>query len=539
MPRILLVDDDTDVRETLQELLQEEGFDVRMAANGAEALGVLEDLQCAPPDVILLDIMMPVMDGPQFLESYAARPELPVVPVVVMSALQVRDRVARNERVVVQLHKPVDVDRLVAVLGHWCSADTTPLSPAPDTVRNGAGVLGSGAEMVGEERSFAWLPVDPHRHGPCARRVLIVEDDEDVRESVAEVLRDGGYEVTSARNGAEAITLLRGAAAVRGAHRPDDAGDDRLGAGRSHTRQGVPVHPAVGGDQRRRRAPAPGVDRVLPKPIELDALLAAVGQFCSASDSRDRDAALRELTRRNIELVELQRFREEMSALIVHDMKSPLMAITGNLHYVLGGPLSEDEDSKREALQETREAADHLTRLIENLLHLVKLESGRFLPRRSEATLRSIVAPLARRRQLLAQDHRLTLDAPELPDAPLLVDVDLVTRALDNLLDNAFRYTPCGGHVRIDAEVSPGSVRIHVGNTGTPVPLDARHRIFDKFGQVANGNGKVNVGLGLYFCRLVAEAHGGTIRVEQTPELSTVFTLELPRAAAGAEGTLS
>jgi CheY-like chemotaxis protein len=535
MPQILLVDDDVDVRETLHELLEQEGFDVRTAANGAEALGFLEEQQHHPPDLILLDIMMPVMDGREFLERYAARPELPLVPVIVMSAQQVRDSVARDERVVVQLHKPVDVDRLVAILGRWCPADTTPPAAAPDTARNGAELV------VRDERSFAWLPVDPHPLG-CARRVLIVEDDEDVRESVAEVLRDDGYDVTSARNGAEAITLLTDGpppcVVLLDLMMPVMTGwelVDRIRGKQSLSNLPVVVTSAAA------ERPPPGVDRVLPKPIDLDAMLAAVGQFCSAGDgrARERDAALRELAQRNIELVELQRFREEMSALIVHDMKSPLMAITGNLHYVLGGPLSQDENDKREALEETRDAADHLTRLIENLLHLVKLESGRFLPQRSEATLRSIVAPLARRRLSLARDHSLTVDAPELPDAPLLVDVDLVTRALDNILDNAFRYTPCGGRVRIDADVSAGSVRIHIGNTGKPVPLDARQRIFDKFGQVANGNGKVNVGLGLYFCRLVAEAHGGNIRVEQTKELPTVFTLELPRAAPGGERILS
>ena len=73
-----------------------------------------------------------------------------------------------------------------------------------------------------------------------------------------------------------------------------------------------------------------------------------------------------------------------------------------------------------------------------------------------------------------------------------------------------------------------GAAQLRIGNSGAPIPVEARGRIFDKFGQAGGQVGRMNLGLGLYFCRLATEAHGGRIWVEETPELPTVFGVELP-----------
>ncbi len=107
-------------------------------------------------------------------------------------------------------------------------------------------------------------------------------------------------------------------------------------------------------------------------------------------------------------------------------------------------------------------------------------------------------------------------------------DADLLTRAVENIFDNALRYTPAGGRIEVAVEESGQAVNLRIGNTGVPIPVEFRTAIFDKYNQSASASGRLNMGLGLYFCRLATEAHGGRIWVEQTEALPTVFVIQLP-----------
>jgi signal transduction histidine kinase len=277
------------------------------------------------------------------------------------------------------------------------------------------------------------------------------------------------------------------------------------------------------------RAP-PDSDRVLSKPLRLDVLIDSVAELCRAAGrtAAQRSGALQGLAQRNVDLAEMQKFREEMSSLIVHDMKNPLMAIVTNLGFVLEEPLP-IEPEKLEALTESREAAERLSRLVENLLHVVKLESGRFLPDRKKIGARQVIGGLVRRGDTQAREHDVAVNVVEPPEVELSIDIDLVSRALDNILDNAFRHTPRGGRIVVDTLVTETHVAIRIGNTGASIPPSSRRSIFEKYGQASPAAGRVNLGLGLYFCRLVAEAHGGSIAVEESATLPTIFTLRLPR----------
>jgi signal transduction histidine kinase len=120
------------------------------------------------------------------------------------------------------------------------------------------------------------------------------------------------------------------------------------------------------------------------------------------------------------------------------------------------------------------------------------------------------------------------------PEITVEVDADLVTRTVENIFDNALRYTPSGGSIEIELrEVGP-DIEIRIGNSGRAIPMGARSTIFDKYGQASSGIGRINLGLGLYFCRLAIEAQGGGIWVEQSDRMPTVFGIRLPRLAARA-----
>jgi signal transduction histidine kinase len=99
-------------------------------------------------------------------------------------------------------------------------------------------------------------------------------------------------------------------------------------------------------------------------------------------------------------------------------------------------------------------------------------------------------------------------------------------------MDNAIRYTPRMGRIVLAAVSSESQVQLRVGNTGPAIPAAKRETIFEKFGQLTQSGYRTNLGLGLYFCRLAIEAHGGRMWVDESPELPTVFCIDLPRAAA-------
>ncbi|MEJ7730609.1 MAG: response regulator [Polyangiaceae bacterium] len=525
MSQILLVDDDVDVRGTLGDLLADQGFQVATAANGAEALDYLQR-EASPPDLILLDIMMPVMGGVEFLHAYSSRRELPRVPVIVLTAFAVADIAGKSTHVVQCLHKPVDeATLLAAVLGAcsdgWRQRRARSMRAA---VASGNGGSAPPAKPGPSQRAA--------RDASAPAVVLLVDDDEDIRESIAEFLRDDGYEVVGARNGAVAMDLIRGglvpSVVLTDLMMPVMTGWELVA--RLRADENLASLPVIVTSAAADRAP-PDSDKVLAKPLRLDLLIESVGELCRASrkGAEKRSVALQGLAQRNVELAEMQKFREEMSSLIVHDMKNPLMAIVTNLAYVLEEPLDITSE-KNEALVDSREAAERLSRLVENLLHVVKLESGRFLPDRKETSAKQVLGGLARRGEALAREHGMSLDVVDPPDATLSIDVDLVSRALDNILDNAFRHTPRGGRIAVDALVTATQVAIRIGNTGTSIPPSSRRAIFDKYGQASAQAGRVNLGLGLYFCRLVAEAHGGSIAVEESASLPTIFTLRLPRS---------
>jgi CheY-like chemotaxis protein len=117
---ILVVDDDASIRDSLGDVLRDEGYTVMTAANGRDALTHLQQNRESPPALILLDLMMPVMDGLSFLDSYGQDASLPSVPVVVMSANIASTGGHHRKDILLYMKKPLDIDRLLETVGVWC-----------------------------------------------------------------------------------------------------------------------------------------------------------------------------------------------------------------------------------------------------------------------------------------------------------------------------------------------------------------------------------------------------------------------------------
>jgi two-component system sensor histidine kinase BaeS len=170
--------------------------------------------------------------------------------------------------------------------------------------------------------------------------------------------------------------------------------------------------------------------------------------------------------------------------------------------------------------------------MIDDLLNVSKLEAGEL---RLNVTTISLAAVLAEkqvtyRARLEAEGKVLAIQAPA--DLPaIMADAELIGRVLDNLVDNAIKYSPPGGHIEISAEARDQAVKIDVRDDGEGILPDDRDRIFDKFVQGSAAGARParhGAGLGLAFCRLAVVAHGGTIMATSEPGHGATFTVTLP-----------
>lgn len=230
-----------------------------------------------------------------------------------------------------------------------------------------------------------------------------------------------------------------------------------------------------------------------------------------------------ELAARTLELDQARKFQDEMLEMLVHDLKSPLAVIVASLDYALGAP--EIVGEVREALEDSHEAVGRISRLVGNMLETAQAEAGRLVLRRRAVPLARLLDDALASRQPLLARRGLALEA-DVGGLAIDADADLMARVVENLLDAAMRTTPAAGRVRVWAVTVPEGIELRVGTTGRAIPESSRALVFEKFTQVWDASG--GVGLGMYFCRLAVEAHGGRIWIEDSAELPAVFALFIP-----------
>jgi PAS domain S-box-containing protein len=213
---------------------------------------------------------------------------------------------------------------------------------------------------------------------------------------------------------------------------------------------------------------------------------------------------------------QLNAMREDLTNTMVHDLRNPATVVLGALELLDAEELTA---TQREISDVAQQGGQRLLNLINAILDVNRLESGQMPLEREPIRLDIIAAEIVEMEQFLTRDKRLMLENNVCPDLPLVsVDVELLRRVLQNLIGNAIKFTPAGGRIAIEAQVDSANARqvmVSVTDDGPGVAPDLQARLFQKFvsGRV-RGRGS---GLGLAFCRLVVEAHGGRIWVESTP----------------------
>lgn len=212
---------------------------------------------------------------------------------------------------------------------------------------------------------------------------------------------------------------------------------------------------------------------------------------------------------------------------ISHDLRTPLVSITGALTALEGQDDTLASEAAQSLIITAREEAERLNRLVGNLLDMTRLESGALKVKREPADVLDLVGASLGQMESRLGERSLRMDMPD--NLPILqVDFVLIVHVLNNLLDNALKYSPENSPLEVRARHSQGEVRISILDEGAGIPRDDLERVFDKFYRVQRPGHGIGTGLGLAICKGIIEAHGGRIWAENRPGAGTSLTIALP-----------
>jgi signal transduction histidine kinase len=266
-----------------------------------------------------------------------------------------------------------------------------------------------------------------------------------------------------------------------------------------------------------------GVDYIT-KPFQLDEVRARVTAHLELRRQR------RELQASYDKLRESERMRDSLVHMIVHDLRSPLTAISAYLE-LFGQAAKEKLGAEtQEDVANAFHATRSMIRMINGILDVSKMEAQMMKLDLRECDLVQVVGQSLDDLESLVGARRLAFERPAAP-AGVLADHEIVSRIVQNLLANALRFTPADGEVRVGVVVEAEHMRVFVADTGPGIPPDFRESIFDKFVQVDGSALPRNrsTGLGLAFCKMAVEAHGGRIGVDSELGKGSNFWFTLPR----------
>ncbi len=214
---------------------------------------------------------------------------------------------------------------------------------------------------------------------------------------------------------------------------------------------------------------------------------------------------------------------------VSHDLRTPLVSITGALSTLQEANLTLDEAARRALVENAREEAERLNRLVGNLLDMTRLESGALRLRREPADIGDLIGAALEQLGSRLSQRRVHIAVP--PELPLVaLDFVIMVQVLVNLLDNADKYSPPDGPIEVSAALAGDRLQLTVADRGRGLPEADLPHLFDKFYRVQHPGSVAGTGLGLSICRGMVEAHGGAIQAANRAGGGAVFTLSLPLA---------
>jgi PAS domain S-box-containing protein len=234
---------------------------------------------------------------------------------------------------------------------------------------------------------------------------------------------------------------------------------------------------------------------------------------------------LRDVTERK----QVERMKDEFVSVVSHELRTPLTSIHGSLGMLASGLLSADSESGKRLLKIATDSTDRLVRLINDILDIERIESGRVKMEREICNLADLIKSVVNLMQPLADKAGVQLSIASL-STRLWVDQDRIVQTLTNLLSNAIKFSTAGNTVCLTVEQQGHEVLLAVKDTGRGIPTDKLDSIFERFQQVDSSDSRNHdgTGLGLAICKSIVQQHGGRIWVESTLGEGSTFYFTLP-----------
>jgi signal transduction histidine kinase len=372
-------------------------------------------------------------------------------------------------------------------------------------------------------------------------RILIVDDDRMQRMLLTRTLDQQGHIVESVESGSQALETLRlhpFDAVLCDITMPEMDGFQVLEAIMSDpVLRDIPVIMVSGFGEMTGIVACieMGAADYIHKPADPALLRARVESCLAKKRWQEQEVALRlELENRYQQLQKLEQLRDSLTSMIVHDLRTPLTSfLTGLQTLAYMGDLN---DLQKECLEVSTDGGEMLLGMINDLLDISKMESGALVLELQKIEPPELAARSMQHIEALAKEKDVQLVSHISPDLPDFDgDVEKLGRTLVNLMGNAVKFTPRGGKITLSMGFEPraertASVVISVADSGEGIPRDSFDLIFEKFGQVEDRRGgrTMSSGLGLTFCKMVVEAHGGRIWIESEVGQGSNFLLAIP-----------
>jgi K+-sensing histidine kinase KdpD len=530
---ILVVDDDLDFLEIIRAILEKKGYEVGAVPSASEAITQLKERFY---NVAILDISLPDADGTELLSStLEMHPDIIAIMLTGHSSVQNAIR-SLNRGAFAYLEKPLDTANLLSVIERGLEKQRLVIenrqlleelerrNHITNTLLNVAQAVSQSLDRIeildaalerisqctGLEASFVFLDKNGHlvlrAHHGLSRKTLEAMPKEIAYDSgtIGRIFQQGQYEVID-----DLVKYSQSDLAF-------------LSSGGFHSFAGVPL-------------------MLLGESIGVLGAATSFARYFSASNIELLNGIAREITIavRNAQLYEeassakalreLDTMRSEFLANVSHELRTPLSVIKGSANSLLQPDVIFDEQTRHDFITSIDRDADTLTRLVDDLLMMSRLEAEALEVRRKPHQLRDVIANIQDRLSNLTARHYLYIHIPDrLPS--VIIDDSRIGEVLTNLVENAVKFSNDNATIIIDAKLSGKEVVVSVTDEGIGIPAELHEKIFERFFQSEDrkpGQRK-GTGLGLAICQGIIEAHGGQIWVESKPGRGARFSFTLP-----------
>lgn len=362
-----------------------------------------------------------------------------------------------------------------------------------------------------------------------AGKVLIVDDDSYVCATMEALLKNEGHQLIFASNGMEGVAKAieaRPDVILLDVMMPEMDGYEvcrRLKSDPATAAIPVLLVTALTERKERLRGIEAGANDYLTKPIDAQDLRLRLRNAIYIRKLYDQ------LQQSFEQLKELETLRDNLTHMIVHDMRSSLGSVLGFAQLLKVAARAKLDEREAGYLDKVERNLNMLLDMVVSLLDISRLESGQMPLRLNPCNVHDLARAAVQPYEAIAAKRQITVHQP--PESIMVVcDLDLGRRVLANLVGNAIKYTEENGAIDLRFERVPGAVKFLISDNGAGIPREHHKRIFEKFRQARPEERSLGAGLGLAFCKLAVGAHGGEIGVESEPGQGSTFWFTLPNA---------